>query len=213
MGLQQFQTSYQDLDLFRKTIASWQNWRVSHGAGTAVFHIFSDGADEGDIVSARAAIEELLPDAVYVGASASGNLYGGRVTTEKLVVTCTILERPDSFARTCLFSVENRDAASFREALRSMRDELRGVKAIELVMTIDTLPIREVCSILQEEIPEDVAVWGGGAFGDNTFTAYVFEKGTDFNTHGVVMTLFGGENGYICDRMTVMNEIREFVNV
>ena len=26
-------------------------------------------------------------------------------------------------------------------------------------------------------------------------------------------TLFGGENGYICDRMTVMNEIREFVNV
>ena len=26
-------------------------------------------------------------------------------------------------------------------------------------------------------------------------------------------TLFSGENGYICDRMTVMNEIREFVNV
>ena len=26
-------------------------------------------------------------------------------------------------------------------------------------------------------------------------------------------TLFGGQNGYICDRVTVMNEIREFVNV
>ena len=192
MNVKQFQTSYQGLDAFRKAAASWQDWRVSHGAGAAFIHILSDGASDRDVAAARAAVEEILPDAVYVGASASGNLYKGAVSTEKLVITCTLLEHRDSFARTRLFSVENRDAAPFRQALRDMRDELRDVKAIEVIMTIDALPIREVCSIIQEEIPAEIPVWGGGAFGDNSFTAFVFEKGSPSNTHGIVMTFLGG---------------------
>ena len=195
--MKQFQISYQGPELFRKSAASWQDWRVSHGAGAAFIHIFSDGASDRDVAAVRSIVEELLPGAVYVGASASGNLYKGAITTEKLVVTCTLLEHAGSFARTRLFSVENRDASSFRQALRDMREELKDVKAIELVMTIDALPIREVCSILQEEIPPEIPVWGGGAFGDNSFTAFVFDKDAPFNTHAIVMTLLGGESLHV----------------
>ena len=48
-------------------------------------------------------------------------------------------------------------------------------KAVEVIMTIDTIPIREVCNILQEEIPAEIPIWGGGAFGDNNLTECVVD--------------------------------------
>ena len=201
--MRQFQVCYQDPVQFREAVTSWQAWRREHGAGAALVHIFSDGAESADLEQARAAVEEIMPDAAYVGASASGNLYGGNVSTEKLAVTCTAFEEADSFARTRLFPIENRDAGTLREALRAMRDQLADVKAIEVLMTIDTIPIREVCAILQEEIPEHISVWGGGAFGDNYFNAFVFEKGCTLHNHGIVMSFFGGENFHVINSYVV----------
>ena len=201
--LRQFQISYQDQDSFRAALETWQSWRISHGAGSAFFHIFSDGAAKEDVRLVRALVEQIMPDAACVGASASGNIYGGNVSNEKLVVTCTVFEKPDSFARTRLFSIENRDASSLRRELREMRESLSDVKAIEVIMTIDAIPIREVCSIIQEEIPEEIPVWGGGAFGDNSFTAFVFEKEKGINTHGVVMSFLGGEDLHVMNSYVV----------
>ena len=118
--LKQFQVSYQDAASFRRAVSEWQTWRDQHPSGQALVHIFSDGADIADVQTARSIVDEVMPDASTVGASASGNLYEGNITTEKLVVTCTVFERADSFAFTRLFSVENRDTASLREALREL---------------------------------------------------------------------------------------------
>ena len=201
--MKQFQTVYRNSDSFRGSVAEWKAWRLENTTGQALIHIFSDGADEADVGSARDIVEQMMPDAACLGASASGNIYEGNITTEKLVVTCTIFEHPDSFVRTRLFSIENRDAAAFRAALREMRDEFADVKAVEVIMTIDTLPIREVCGILQEEIPEEIPIWGGGAFGDNVFSAYVFEKGKAFNPHGVVLALMGGEDLHVMNAYAI----------
>ncbi len=203
IGLRQFQSCYESPEQFHRVVASWQAWRAEHGAGAALIHIFSDGADSADVERVCAAVEEIMPDAEYVGASASGNLVDGNVTTEKLAVTCTIFENADSFVRTSLFSVENRDAGPFREALRAMKDALSDVKAVEVIVTIDTIPIREICAIIQEEIPPHAAVWGGGAFGDNSFTAFVFKKGGALNTRGILMSFLGGRNFHVMDAYVV----------
>ncbi len=195
--MKQFQAAYQNADSFREAVEAWRRWRVENNAGQALVHIFSDGADDGDVAYARTAVEELMPDAACVGASASGNLFEGNITTERLVVTCTVYEKPDSFVRSCLIPVENGDISCLREALRGMRDAFAGVKGVEVLMTIDTIPIREVCRILQEEIPDGIPVWGGGAFGDNAFTAYVFDKRSQACTAGVVLTLLGGPDLHI----------------
>lgn len=201
--MKQFQTAYHDPDSFRSAVAEWKTWRNENASGQALIHIFSDGADDADIRVVRDTVEEMMPDASYLGASASGNIYGGAITVEKLVVTCIVFERADSFARTRLLSVENRDAASLRAELRKMKDEFAGVKAVEVIMTIDTIPIREVCSILQEEIPEGIPIWGGGAFGDNTFTAYVFEKGRPLNTHCVALAMMGGDDFHVMNSYVI----------
>lgn len=201
--MKQFQAVYTDPDSFRRTLAQWQAWRAENAGGQALIHIFSDGADEADVQAVREAAEREMPDAAYLGASASGNIYEGNITTEKLVVTCTVFEYADSFARTRLISIENRDADALRTALRNMKGDFAGVKAVEVIMTIDTIPIREVCAILQQEIPEEIPIWGGGAFGDNIFTAYIFEKGSELNTHGIVLALMGGEELHVMDSYVI----------
>ena len=201
--MKQFQIAYRDRYSFRIAVAEWQAWRMANPSGQALIHIFSDGADDADVRIVRDIVEQVMPDAAYVGASASGNLYEGSITTEKLVVTCTIFECADSFAYTRLINVENRDASTLRAALREMKDEFTTVKAVEVIMTIDTLPIREVCAILQEEIPEGIPVWGGGAFGDNVFSAYVFEKGKELNSHGIVLAMMGGEDFHVMNTYAI----------
>ena len=93
--MKQFQTAYCGKETFQTTVSEWKD---RQGAGAALIHIFSDGAEKSDIASACAVIDEIMPDAVYVGSSASGCIYEGSVSTEKLVISCLIFEKPDSFA-------------------------------------------------------------------------------------------------------------------
>ena len=191
--MKQFQTVYEERS-FRATVSEWEKHRAS---GPALIHIFSDGADESEIIAACAVIDEVMPDADYVGSSASGCLYEGKVSTEKLVISCTILEKRDSFVETRLFPLGGGDSSAFRASLRACLNDLQGLKAIEVITTIDTIPIRDVCQIIQEEVPEDIPVWGGGAFGDNTFRAFLFRKGAPFCDAGVLMSFIGGTDFHI----------------
>ena len=192
--MKQFQTAYSGEKSFRETVSEW---KARQQGGAAWIHIFSDGAERKDIEAVCAAIDELMPDAEYVGASASGCIYGGCVSTEKLVVSCTIFEKPDSFAIPVFFPIEDGDIQPFQDGLRAWMARLQGVKAIEAITTINTVPIRDVCKAIQQEIPEEVPVWGGGAFGDNIFRAFLFKKGQPFHSAGVLMTFIGGSDFHI----------------
>ncbi|MBR3333192.1 MAG: EAL domain-containing protein [Clostridia bacterium] len=192
--MKQFQTTYCGETALRAVAAEWIARR---DAGAALIHLFSDGAEESTIAEARAVIEEMMPEAVYVGSSASGCIYNGGVSAEKLVISCTVFEKPDSFANSRFFPIEKGDLTSFREDLRKCMADLQNVKGIEVITTIDTVPIREVCGIIQQELPEEIPVWGGGAFGDNTFNAFLFTKGEPLHTAGILMTFIGGSDIHV----------------
>ena len=192
--MKQFQITYRGKETFRETVSEW---KTRQGSGSVLIHLFSDGAEEKDIRTACAVIDEIIPEAEYVGSSASGCIFDGGVSTEKLVVSCTVFEKPDSFAHPKFFPVNGGDTSLFRAGLRECMENLRDVKAIEVITTIDTVPIREVCKIIQQEIPENIPVWGGGAFGDNTFKAFLFAKDESFQSAGVLMTFIGGAEFHI----------------
>lgn len=99
--MKQYQTVYCGKEAFRKTVTQWQS-HASH----ALIHLFADGADPAEVTAACEVIDEMMPNAVYAGASASGCICDGRVSNEKLVISCMFFERQDSFAQTCLFPVE-----------------------------------------------------------------------------------------------------------
>ena len=191
--MKQFQTVYEE-KTFQATVSEWKSQCAS---GPAFIHIFSDGADESEITAACAIIDEIMPDAAYIGSSASGCIYEGKVSTEKLVISCTFFEKQDSFVSTRLFPLDDGDSSAFRASLRECLNGLQGLKAIEVITTIDTIPIRDVCQIIQEEVPEDIPVWGGGAFGDNSFKGFLFKKGESFCHAGVLMSFIGGTDFHI----------------
>ena len=191
--MKQFQAVY-DGKTFRSTVSEWKKHCTS---APALIHIFSDGADESEITAACAIIDEMMPDADYVGSSASGCIYDGKVSSEKLVISCTIFEKQDSFFATRLFALDDGNSSAFRSSLRECLNGLQGLKAIEVITTIDTIPIRDVCQIIQEEVPKDIPVWGGGAFGDNSFKAFLFKKGVPFCDAGVLMSFIGGTDFHI----------------
>ena len=87
--MKQFQTVYHDQDSFRNIVSEWKAWQAVNTSGQVLIHVFSDGADGADVQIVRDIVEQVMPDAAYIGASASGNIYDGNITTEKLVVTCT----------------------------------------------------------------------------------------------------------------------------
>ncbi len=102
--MKQYQTVYRGKEAFRKTVTQWKS-----PATHALIHLFADGTDPAEVTAACDILDELMPNAVYVGASASGCIYDGRVSNEKLVISCMLFERPDSFAQTCLFPVERNE--------------------------------------------------------------------------------------------------------
>lgn len=191
--MKQFQTAYHGESAFRADVSCWK----TQARGAVLIHLFSDGADPDDIAAVRTVIDEMMPEAEYVGASASGCILDGNVSTEKLVISCMLFEKPDSFARSVFFPVGENGSESFRDALRESLTGLPGLKAVEVITTIDTVPIRDVCKILQAEVPEEVPVWGGGAFGDNSFVAFLFKKGGDYEHAGILMTFIGGSDFHI----------------
>ena len=85
--MKQFQAAYRDRASFLLTVTEWKVWRTAHSAGQVLIHIFSDGADDADVKAARQIVEQVMPNAACIGASASGNIYEGNITTEKLVIT------------------------------------------------------------------------------------------------------------------------------
>ena len=188
------QTVFSGEESFRKTVSEWKK---QNGSVPAFLHVLSDGASDKDLRTACAVIEEVMPEASYVGSSASGCIYEGKVTTEKLVVSCTIFEKPDTYAKPRLFDLGDGDAEKFRAELRECVAGLKDLRAIEVITTIDTVPIRDVCKILQQEVPEDVPVWGGGSFGDNSFKAFVFKNGEPNNSAGVLLSFMGGSDLHI----------------
>ena len=84
--MKQFQITYRGKETFRETVSEW---KTRQGSGSVLIHLFSDGAEEKDIRTACAVIDEIIPEAEYVGSSASGCIFDGGVSTEKLVVSCS----------------------------------------------------------------------------------------------------------------------------
>ena len=68
--------------------------------------------------------------------SASGCIYDGGVSTEKLVISCTVFEKPDSFACPRFFPMDKGELSSFRDDLRKCMTDLQGVKGVEVITTI-----------------------------------------------------------------------------
>ena len=197
--MRQFQTIYDNKDQFVRELGEWKETCKGISENRFVFHIFSDKAPESDVKEVLGIIDRMMPEADLIGSSASGNIYEGCVTENPIAVSATVLEHADSFFRTRQLIVRDMDAESIEGELSAMADDFNGVKAIEVIMTIDSIPIRKICSLLKQYLPASVPVFGGGAFGDNRHEAFTFVKNGEFSKRSIVFLMYGGEDFHIAN--------------
>ena len=195
--MKQFQTIYDNKDQFTRELGEWKDACRDLNEKRTVFHIFSDKAEEADVREACGIIDRMMPGADYIGSSASGNIYEGSVTENPIVITATVLEQAESFFRTKQLLIEDTDIESTERELSAMAEEFNGVKAIEVIMTIDSIPIKKVCTLLKQYLPKTVPVFGGGAFGDNRHEAFTFVKNGEFSKRSIVFLMYGGEDFHV----------------
>ena len=190
--MKQFQTLYENPDSFRRTVREWQAWRTLHHSQHAFAHLFLNGADETARVEAIRILESEMPDCEYIGCAASGTLFGGEISTHDFVINLTAFEYPDSNAHAVQVEIADSTADSLRSCLKTISPDLERAKCLELLLTIDTIPIASVCTLLDEGLPETLPVFGGGSFADNSAVASVFSKGHAPSEHAIVMLLMEG---------------------
>ena len=192
--MKQFQTVYRDRESFQRNL---QDWNKSRNPDTqAVIRLYVNGAGEEEVEEACRCIRECMPDCPCVGNSASGVIVEGSVTDEKLVAVMTLFEKTTSFAQVHLIPVDpDADPEAFRRRLREKDICWETVCAVELLMTISTIPFDDIVQILDQEIPERVPVFGGGAFRGNG-GPYLFLGDSGKVRSGVMLLLLGGPELY-----------------
>ncbi len=195
--MRQLQTVYENKDRFVRELGEWKEACRDCNEKQIVFHIFSDKAEDADVREVCGIIDQMMPEADYIGSSASGNIFEGSVSENPITITATVLEQAESFFHTKQLIVGDKDAESIERDLSAMAEEFDGVKAIEVIMTIDSIPIRKVCMLLKQYLPKSVPVFGGGAFGDNRHEAFTFVKNGEFSKRSIVFLMYGGADFHI----------------
>ena len=91
-----FEYVFKDSAEFRSEVGLLKEWCNQHHVSNVLFHIYSTTNDDPAIGTVIQTISSVIPRALYVGCSTSGNIIGGELSGPGVAVTATV------FALICL---------------------------------------------------------------------------------------------------------------
>lgn len=193
--MKQFQITYNTDEAFRRELDGIRQWCSENAAYTTVFRVYAADLELDHIRHVCAILEEEMPDALYLGSTSNGNILAGKLTQSKIIVTCTVFEKPTTKAMLYQIPFDEENIHEEVAKLRKYCDENPWVSSVELHATRLGMPVREFFDEMGT-LREDILIYGGGAFtpDPNIITTAVFSKGSDFSDHGIVFLLLGGED-------------------
>lgn len=193
--MRQFQFEYRSYEQFRNELVKIKQWKGSHIISHIVFRIYSVKLESSVFNGLFHAIDEIIPEALYLGCSTFGNIIDGRMSDSDIIVICTVFEYPSTKIKLLQYDL---DDESLADKLISEVNENKWVKAIDFLVTMRGRSMTELCDRLSE-LREGVEIFGGGAFAPdiNSEEACVFSKCGGYSTNGVVFILIGGDDLYV----------------
>lgn len=161
-------------------------------------HIFTEIMDRDRIENACKRIDELLPEAMYVGCSSNGNIVNGDFSGDSFALIVTFFEYSTSRFLVLQYPMTTACQQNISEDIVRLVEENDWVKGVEFLVTIRGMSMSTLCDGLSK-IREGVQVFGGGAFNDdiNRNDACVFSKAGGYLEKGIVFVLMGGEDLFI----------------
>ena len=191
--LKQFQFEYQNFGQFKNELIKIKQWESSHIVSKIVFQVYSTSVESSIFIKIFETIDEILPDAVYLGCSSNGNIIDGKLSKSDTIVICTVFEYPSTKVKILQYDMGN--PAKTAEKLADEVNKNSWVKAIELLVTMRGKSMTDFCEYMTQ-IREDVEIFGGGAFTIDMSSnrACVYSKTGGYSEDGVVFMLLGGED-------------------
>lgn len=162
------------------------------------FQVYTNSVDLAQINTVCNSIASVLPNADYVGCSANGSIYEGRLSSSEIVVTCTIFENPTTKLEIVQYNLTDESAGGVANALVRLIESNPWIKGVALLATIRGMSMSNFSDLLYSA-RASVHIFGGGAFNVdlNSDSACVFSKVGGISEHAVVLVLLGGDDFYI----------------
>lgn len=195
--MKQFQIVYTGTDAFRKELRMLQGHCGKNGVTNLFFQVYSTILEEKPIRELCGVLEEIFPDAPYMGCSTSGNIVDCQVSGDMTVV-CTVFEDKDTQVKILQYDT---GASPISEITREVIEETRSnpwVKAVELYCTVPENSTTKFCVGLKDVRP-DVQIFGGISCSEDITSSdsVVFSKDGGYATKSVVLVLYGGERFHV----------------
>ena len=193
--MKQFQITYQDDATLRRELSKIDQWRNKHASYTTLFRIYSDNMSRAYIQHVLNILDEVMPDALYLGCTTHASIQNGSLATDGIILSCTIFEYESTKVHIMQFPFDDDTAHSAANQLKAYCKENPWVSSVEIHATILGMSLREFCDEMSE-LPEDIQIFGGGAYNPHMDdeTMMVFSKDNGFSDHGIVFLLIGGED-------------------
>ncbi|MCR5797542.1 MAG: diguanylate cyclase [Eubacterium sp.] len=192
--MKQYQYDVSNFNKFKEETQELKNLAMENPGYKLVFQIFVFSFVEKEVKDLCKYIEDEFPEAGYFGCSTNGNIYNGCVSSNNILVTCTIFEDSSSVYDIAQYSFNQENIGEVATCIKRDIENRPWIKSVELLFANRDLTVTDFCRTLQE-IPQDICVFGGGAFAEKrSLPTIVFSKGNGFCTSGVVFLWTGGEN-------------------
>lgn len=187
---EQFENS---LDLYKQRLLE----RIPYDSLSMYFHIFSTELEENSVRPIWECIEKIFPGKPWFGHSTAGNVSNCEVTSD-LSVTITVFEDPSTKFELHQYSMGSQSTQDIAADIISECEKKPWVKAVEFYRTINA----ESPSVFCEKfdcLREDIQMFGSIVCSRNIVStdSCVFSSVGGFDTTGLVVLFFGGEDFHI----------------
>lgn len=195
--MKQFEIAFAGEEAFRTEMKTLQSHFGKNGNTNLFFQVYSTILEEEPIRELCGVLEEVFPEAPYMGCSTSGNIVDCQVSGE-ITVICTVFEDQDTRVKVLQYDI---GAAPISEITRKVIEETEKntwVKAVELYCTIPENSTTKFCVGLRGVRPE-VQIFGGISCSQDITSSdsVVFSKDGGYATKSVVLVLYGGDRYYV----------------
>lgn len=197
-GLKQFQFEYQNLEQLKNELIKIKQWQSSHIFSSTLFQVYSTILDNDIFIEMFKEIEDILPNAYYLGCSSNGNIIDGKMSGSEVIVICTIFEYPSTKIKVIQHDMDNPTYVA--EKLVEEINHNSWVKAVEFLVTIRGKSMTNFCNTMSN-VRQGVKMFGGGALSAdlNSDIACVYSNSMGYSAHGIVAILLGGDDFYVDD--------------
>lgn len=195
--MKQFQLEFTNSENFMQRLLEFKGQWDSLNISKIFFQIFSEILEPEKISEVCLGIEDVFPEAMYIGCSTSGNIIDCQLSAD-ITVVCTAFEHSSTQFQIYQYDFSGESVDSITGKIVEETKKNPWVKAIEMFFTIPEGSTTRFCDGMKDINP-DIQIFGGVSCSDDITSndCLVFSKGGKISSKSVVIVFYGGEDFYV----------------